>query len=104
MGLIDEPAEGRRIRPLIEEEMRKVVKGCEEIERLKAYLNSKIEIVEQMEIENLENHLLLEQRLRSLDQRSDFIGSSGPLSSGRLRGRSSVSRLLSPSTVTTQET
>ena len=46
MGLIDEPAEGRRIRPLIEEEMRKVVKGCEEIERLKAYLNSKIEIVE----------------------------------------------------------
>lgn len=104
MGLIEEPAEGRRLRPLIEEEMRRVMRGCEEIERLRANLNTKIEAVEQMEIDNLENHLLLEQRLRSLDQRSDFIGSSGPMSSGRFRGRSSMSRLLSPAGVCSQET
>jgi len=60
--LDDAESRGRiqQLRPLLEEEMKRVARHCEEVERLRSYLNTKIETVEQMELENLETHLLLE--------------------------------------------
>ena len=56
------------IRPAIEDEMRRIGKHYDDIERLRVYLNGKIETVEQMELENLEAHLVLEQKLRSAER------------------------------------
>ena len=68
--------------------MKRVARHCEEIERLRSYLNTKIETVEQMELENLETHLLLEQRLRNLDFRG--AGSSLGSTMGRRQVQAEV--------------
>jgi hypothetical protein len=44
--------------------MKRISKHYEDVDRLMNYLNCKIEMVEQMELENLETHLILEQKLR----------------------------------------
>lgn len=50
----------QKVKGALEEEMKKISKHYEEIDRLRSYLNGKVETVEQMELENLETHLILE--------------------------------------------
>jgi hypothetical protein len=52
-----------QIKPQINEEMKKIIKHYEDLDRMRAQLNHKVQQVEQMELENLETHLILQQRL-----------------------------------------
>ena len=55
--------------------MSRIIKHYEEIERMRQHLTSKISTVEQMELENLETHLILDQRFRQLDLNSPLESS-----------------------------
>lgn len=57
---------------VFDNELKKISKHYEGIERLRQQLNERIEMVEQMEIENLETHMALEHKLRQ-SQRSHII-------------------------------
>jgi hypothetical protein len=50
----------QQLKPQLAEEYKKITRHYEDIERLRHSLNQKIELVEHMELENLETHLLLE--------------------------------------------
>jgi len=49
--------------------MKTLSASLDEIERHKEFLNKKIEMVEQMEVENLECHLVLEHRIKAADEK-----------------------------------
>jgi hypothetical protein len=53
-----------QLKPQLADEYKKLARHYEDLDRLRHSLNQKIELVEHMELENLEAHLLLEQRLR----------------------------------------
>ncbi|CDW86500.1 UNKNOWN [Stylonychia lemnae] len=54
-------------------EINKLQTNYEELERLRLYLNNKIEIVEQMELENLETHMAVEYRLKNSEEHKKLI-------------------------------
>lgn len=54
-----------QLKPQLADEYKKLTRHYEDLDRLRHSLHQKIELVEHMELENLETHLLLEQRLRS---------------------------------------
>ena len=56
------------VRNGFEEELKKLARHYEEIEKLTLYVNTKIETVEQMELENLETHIILDHRLKSKEE------------------------------------
>ena len=55
-----------QLKPQLADEYKKITRHYEDLDRLRHSLHQKIELVEHMELENLETHLLLEQRLRSV--------------------------------------
>ena len=65
--------EDKEVRKGFEEELKKLQKHYEELEKMRSYLNSKIEMVEQMELENLENHLVLDHRLKHSEVHRKYI-------------------------------
>lgn len=50
----------KQLKPQLADEYKKISTHYEDLERLRQSLNQKIELVEHMELENLETHLLLE--------------------------------------------
>eukprot|EP00347_Sterkiella_histriomuscorum_P019040 403343196 len=57
-----------QIKSKFSDELRTISTHYEEIERLRLHLNNKLELVEQMELENLEQHLVLEHRLKQSEE------------------------------------
>ena len=54
-----------QLKPQLADEYKKLMRHYEDLYRLRHSLHKLIELVEHMELENLEAHLILEQRLRA---------------------------------------
>ena len=54
-------------------EIQKLQNHYEDLERLRLHLNNKIETIEQMELENLENYMSIEYRMKHSEEHKKYI-------------------------------